>query len=158
MDTCAIIPAAEKPVEVSTTKDFIITVKRILRSVKSMDLTESKVVVLPTDATAQPRVLVVETTQKDTLPIHVLECRQLKAGYVRINSYQYSKCVAPRSSKPGALRFLMPTDKSKGVRRDLRAALEKLAGDKRLRRRLHVDSVEVVRETPRDMEWIILLS
>ncbi|KAG5928867.1 hypothetical protein E4U42_007845 [Claviceps africana] len=154
--------ATEKLTEVTTTDDFAISVKRILRSVKSIDLTKAKVTPSsPTpqqDAAGEQCLLVVETMQNDAHPIHVLECRQLENGYVRINSFQYSKCVTPRSTKPGALRFVMPTDTCKGVRQDLRAALGKLARNKGLRRRLGVESVEVVRETPRDMEWIILLS
>ncbi|KAG5981444.1 hypothetical protein E4U55_002948 [Claviceps digitariae] len=148
---------------VSTTLDFTISAKRILRSVKSIDLSKAQVsssaVAAPhPDASDASRVLVVKTMQDEAHPIHVLECRMLKNGCLKINSYQYSKCVEPRSTKPRALRFLMPTGQCKGARKDLRDAMERLAKDKRLQRRLDVKNVEVVKETPRDMEWRILLS
>ncbi|KAG6002388.1 hypothetical protein E4U43_001125 [Claviceps pusilla] len=147
---------------ISTTLDFIISVKRMLRSVKSIDFTQAKVTpsfsASNQDDGARSRVLVVKTVQDDSLPIHVLECRQLKNGYVKLSSYQYSKSVKPRSTKRGALRFIMPTGQCKGVRQDLRLALERVQGDNRLRRRLDVESIKVVKDTPRNMEWLILLS
>ncbi|KAG6041266.1 hypothetical protein E4U41_005193 [Claviceps citrina] len=135
--------------------DFAARVRRVLRSVKAINLREAEIRSRPHDGR---RVLVVSTTQGDTCPAHILEWTELEGGYVRVNSHQCSESVPPRSTKPGALRFIIPTATPKGVRKDLRALLEKLAGDEHARRRARVASVQVLRETPRDMEWLILLS
>lgn len=135
--------------------EFIVSVKKFLGGIETVNFAEADVSMHDNDGS---RVLEVETYQDDSHPIHALRWSQVNDKYIKINSYQHCKSVPPRSAKRGALRFIVPTGDSKGVRRDLQAALDKLGRDKNRRRKLNVDSIRLVKETPKDMEWIILLS
>ncbi|GAB0137404.1 hypothetical protein EsDP_00005669 [Epichloe bromicola] len=135
--------------------DFVVSVKKFLGGIETVNFAEAEVSMHDNDGS---QVLEVETYQDDSHPIHTLRWTQVKDKYIKINSYQYCKSVPPRSTKRGALRFIVPTGDGKGVRRELQAALDRLGRDKNRRRKLNVDSIKLVKETPMDMEWVIPLS
>ncbi|QPG94346.1 hypothetical protein C2857_005743 [Epichloe festucae Fl1] len=135
--------------------EFVVSVEKFLGDIKTVDFAEAEVSM---HDDVGSRVLEVKTYQDDSHPIHNLRWSQVNDKCIKINSYQYSKSVPPRSTKRGALRFIVPTGDGKGVRRDLQATLDRLGRDKNRRRKLNVDSIKLVKETPMDMEWVVLLS
>ncbi|KAK2589883.1 hypothetical protein QQS21_012436 [Conoideocrella luteorostrata] len=137
-------------------EQLIKRIKDILQYIaKPIDFTNAEASVHPRSAS---RYLVTRTHQDNTLPIHVFQWDELKDKYIKIKSYQFSKSVPPRSNKPGALRFILPTDKHRGVRYDLCNALDKLARDTPFCLKLKIKGIEITKETPNEMEWVVMLS
>ncbi|KAG6033702.1 hypothetical protein E4U19_006284 [Claviceps sp. Clav32 group G5] len=148
------------------TLNCLVRAKRIFRMVKSIDITQAEIKAekessssASTDSTdEQSYVLVLVTKQDDRHPIHVLKCRHVEGGFLKVNSLQFSKALPRKSHETRIIRVMMPTPIEKGVRKHLKTLMETLATDKKLRRKLNVERVEIVKDTMMDSEWLISLS
>ncbi|KAG5938989.1 hypothetical protein E4U59_003393 [Claviceps monticola] len=141
------------------TLDCLVSAKRIFRMVSSIEIKQAEIKLLSSASTDEESyALVLVTRQDDRHPIHVLECRHVEGGFLKVNSLQYSKVLPRKSHETRIIRVMRPTPIEKGVRKDLKTAMETLATDKKLRRKLNVKRVEMVKDTVWDSEWLISLS
>ncbi|KAG5975899.1 hypothetical protein E4U58_006891 [Claviceps cyperi] len=139
--------------------DCLASAKRIFHMVKSIEITQAEIEYSPPTSTDEESyALVLVTRQDDRHPIHVLKCRHVEGGFLQVISSQYSKSLPRQSHETRIIRVMMPTRIEKGVRKDLKTFMQTLATDKKLRRKLNVERVEIVKDTVKNSEWLISLS
>ncbi|KAG5923496.1 hypothetical protein E4U61_003216 [Claviceps capensis] len=146
--------------------DCLVSAKRIFRMVRSIEIKQAEIKLVSSTSTDEESTstdeesyaLVLVTRQDDRHPIHVLECRYVEGGFLKVNSLQHSKTLPRKSHETRIIRVMRPTRIEKGARKDLKTAMETLATDKKLRRKLNVERVELVKDTVWDSEWLISLS
>lgn len=136
----------------SVITNFFSEVSEIFRSTALLDFPGATVEVTPQNRCK----FIWDTVQDDSCPHHVLEWDCTNASYIEITSFQYSKTIAPRPDAPrNTVAFRIPTATAVGMREILNHTMETLKTDFLLLEKLHITSVTMEKDTPKETVWIL---